>query len=59
MINAELYEKTRRVFLSCNNRKQFYVAERYYKLAVKQLPKAWAKDLELHYVNTRQCMLRM
>lgn len=59
MINAELYEKTRRVFRSCNNRKQFDVAERYYKLAVKQLPKAWAKDLKLHYVNTRQRIRRM
>ena len=58
MSNVALYEKTKRVLRSCNSRQQFDVAERYYKLAIKRLPKVWVKDLKLQYVNTRQ-LIRM
>ena len=58
MNNVELYEKTKRVLRSCNSRRQFDVAERYYELAMKRLPKVWMEDLHLQYVNTRQ-LIRM
>ena len=59
MSNVELYEKTKRVLRSCNNRQQFDVAERYYKLAIKRLPEVWVEDLYLQYVNTRQAIRMM